>query len=502
MENIVEFNKLGKLKYASEFIVHGESKKIVKGAVINADTYDSFEFIMGEELLEFDFNIEDRNPFYNCKVQFTKRDDTGDIIANLRLGNISDLVNINTIIQAKYYGELNNTIITKDSKDVEIGQDVNTFTYRLPVFEGKFTIDISTDINNKIVVNDYFADIIKNEETISRIITGKNNYIYIDFGDTEINMDDFVKIHGGFRTQDGNVVPIGFEGYNTAKEVISYQLTNISSHFSEVQYDQTFTKIEYDEYGIPMDDSNHDVRYEKYYDEDDPKFLDSIISLHPLYFDVFDPYLNGMKNIWVIDQIVFSEVDKESNLIFYSREVRELSVEENNKLIDSIYSASDKEPMLVFLDLEQYHQDFKESGDRASIVNILGSEWINHTNLFKKENNFDELNQFEEIVNRSIDKCFIDYFYRVATDYKHSDRDPEYIDEVFSADQIRSAVMLQDCVIVRNEETGTYSFSCRIQFYKYIKQKWAKSKLILANDFDVFGNRFVMHDPRQLLQVL
>jgi hypothetical protein len=251
-----------------------------------------------------------------------------------------------------------------------------------------------------------------------------------------------------------------------------------------------------------MDDSKGLVRYEKFYDEDDPEFLDSIISLHPLYIDLFDNFENGKKNVWVLDQVVMSEVDGPSNLLFYSREVRELSDEENKELSDLALNAPEDEPILAFIDAEEYHEEFNEREDAASIVNILAVDWINETNLFKKENNFAEINKFEDMVKKSITVALMDYFGEVCENYEHADRDPEYVDEIFSHEDLYNSICMEDCAITRNNETGCYAFEFRVRFARYIKNIWDKKKMIIVNEFDVFNDRFVPHDPKKLIQVM
>lgn len=498
MDELV-FSKYGKLNYVTENIILEKTKTVTKSVIINNNTED-YGFIDGPEKMTLELVVEDDEGHYDAKVQFTNKPTNGDMIGNLKLFNLEDLQIINNLLNGKINGNVTPKIITKESKDVKV--EGNTYNYTLPIKLGDktFELDIDTDINNKIYIMDQFVNIVSEDNIIKTRITsnGKDSFTYIDFQDDS----DEIHIKIGRILPDGNNELWEYENCVKPENILCPELINLTYNFEDICLDGEMVKIDYDEYGIPMDDSKGLVRYEKFYDEDDPEFLDSIISLHPLYIDLFDNFENGKKNVWVLDQVVMSEVDGPSNLLFYSREVRELSDEENKELSDLVLNAPDDEPILAFIDAEEYHEEFNEREDAASIVNILAVDWVNETNLFKKENNFTEINKFEDMVKKSITVALMDYFGEVCENYEHADRDPEYIDEIFSHEDLYNSICMEDCVISRNSETGSYAFEFRVRFARYIKNIWDKKKMIIVNEFDVFNDRFVPHDPRKLIQVM
>lgn len=498
MENeSLMLSNYGKLRYAMEACIKEKSQVITNMNIINDNT-SKYNFLNGREKIDIGLHIEDENSYYDCRVQFTT--DKNDIIlGKIKLPSVTSIQKINNILRAKYTSGQSNLdyckIYTKDSKESTIDDNTNQFSICIPVIGLDF--QISTDLDNKIIANeDNITVVDKDNNCIEYYDTNEFNVTCVD--GTEENTNIYVFTKGN----DNKIKDHSFHTILNPDKTISPEL--LALEYAVPSYNGI--KITYDEYGIPMDDSKGLVRYEKFYDENDETFLDSIISLHPAYLDMFDTSTNGAKNVWILDQLIFSEVDTEFNTIIYSREVRELSDEENEELSKKVLNASDEYPILEFIDIDSYNDEFETiKKEKPQTLEFLGTTWINTSDLFKDELDSRHLNlkkEFETVVKKSLYEALNNYCYEVATNFTHTDRDEEYIDEVFSADQLFDSLILMDGAIGKNNDTGVYNFQIKIGFLKYVTKAWEKKTMYVINEFEVFGQKMTPHESRTLIKVL
>lgn len=497
----MNFSNYGELISVYEAAISEKAKVIVDLNVIYKKL-DQYNFMNDCENIKASLIIEDDIPYYNCTVSFKDKNNK-PLDANMRLNILTDISVINNILRNKIEKDDNivYTATTKSDK-VKIEQvDDTTWTADMIINDRlHLKIDVH-DLESKIVVNKDFINIFrKDNKLIDHFTIGENTVSHLSFKD-----NDEVEYITYIFDEEGK---ISYEMYPETmmkpdKYVcsdlvnLSYFPNKMTSH--NVRRDtETVMSITYDDYGIPKDDSFGHVRYEEFYDEDDQDKLDSIISLHPLYMDLFNQTNTFGSRIWVLDQLLFSEVDSEANLIFYDSEVRVLSVEEESKLIKELNEAPEDEPILDFIDIDDFIEgevEYNYDIDTPSTVRLAGITWINKTNLFTKDNNFAEIKQFEEGFRKTVMTSLMDYCYEVEKDLCHRDRDTEWRNELFSFEDMMENITYSDATIDRTE-SGGYNISVKIKFTKYVSKVWSNKDVFIENEFDVFNERFVFHDGK------
>ena len=210
---------------------------------------------------------------------------------------------------------------------------------------------------------DYIINITYNGSDISIGPINKDSEVLVDRNKAIVSCNNIISeiyiFHiNGYRileiAEDGNInsfSDIVFTSSNICKEARLSNFiknTSILSNIPDLSiiamlYNNSLN-LKYDEFGIMNDEMNNTL-YEYCYFEDGN--IDTIMSLHPLYYDMSDSSINCNDNIYCLEQL---EYNYDIRFTRYSKQIYEINKDKINILKEDIKSAQNSDhPVLEMI---------------------------------------------------------------------------------------------------------------------------------------------------------
>lgn len=372
----------------------------------------------------------------------------------------------NLIINRGLYKLCNNNSSAK--KEIINWENASKFTYdTFSFFINIKGVDIELETSkDNVVTNEGFIITVRNEETekvVACYYVLDNKFINIDFdGETTIMVHEIV---------DGEIKLINYENCISAGSY-TYNTPNLHNLPSKLKIDEYYIDFEYDEFGIVISgiDSNKKdlVRYESKYDKiGESIFLSYVVSLHPLYLDLFNPSLTYGHKLWCYETIEF---DIEESLCYYSRTVFEVENEEemiefiNIENTPVLVDAVDVSNVIDEIDLIIREEICKDMGlhglrEPKKILEIAGINFKVYCSLSDHNEKF-----FTDDVIKNGTKALSMYAAEVVQDKLHYDRNTDFIDKEIPLMNFLEHIHIYDSYIDYDNDENPYDGHYYIYF--------------------------------------
>ena len=350
----LNFDLYGEFISSQEYCIFSSARKILSMKYCGKDINNN-RFIKDNIILESDLEIDDEIERYNTSIKAKDKEGNNICIEfpSTYILNFSDYISIFNNFYNKNHNHVNENITYKEI-------NYNNADYKTDNEFEASSGDISLMIprENIALVSENQIDILNSDKSkiISRHNIYENNMDVINQYENEKRI--YIIIHSdNSKVQD-------MHNISNPKNILAFIDNLIENYKSiDVEYKDS-TKhidIEYDEYGIIKDyhidgEEAYCMRYERFFDIDENglEVVTGIISLHPLFIDLFDlsnNYISG--TYYCIDQILFGD-EENTELNHFSRIIRKLTKEDEERLINFVNNSSDSIPILDFFDHDDY----------------------------------------------------------------------------------------------------------------------------------------------------
>lgn len=357
----LNFDLYGEFISSQEYCIFSSARKILSMKYCGKVRNNNY-FIKDNVSIEAYLEIDDEIERYNTFIKAIDKEENNIYVEfpSLAILNFPNYISIfNNFYNRKHNREDTNITYTEIN--------YNNAKYKTDdEFEASIgNISLMIPKENIALVSENQIDILNADKT--KMVSKHNIYKNIDNAtdmDVVNQYEDERRIYIIIHSDNPKVQDM----YNKhrPKELLAL-IDNLNENYKSINIEYKDSSkhidVEYDEYGIVQDyhingKEAYCMRYERFFDIDEngSEIVTGIISLHPLFIDLFDLSNNYISGIYYcIDQILFGDEENDSNeLVHFSRIIRRLTKEDEERLINFVNNSSDSKPILDFFDHDDY----------------------------------------------------------------------------------------------------------------------------------------------------
>lgn len=339
---MVNFQSYGKLKYFEEYKIDKNIGVIAKFKAYITDLSDDItsaiieaERIVDDNMCHYDttvhfFDKSGKEGVMQFPYSYILRLDTyRDTIVNLYNFRIKKSSGIDAIMTEYTYGKA--TVKDEYTYEIKPFVDINGKDIKFNInrentvirIDNELTVKYNRSVVERIIVTDY------------GIVTDMGNTIIVSAFNNKINKYENVKFKKFVtpETKAFNCVPA------LCKLPTEYYRNN--------KLDDTMY-LEYDMYGIEKTDSSL-VGYDCYCIMTNADHIEqySSASIHPLFLDLSNLGVSFLDNLYAVDYCYDGEGEDDDRYSLFTREVREVSSEEVDKISEEIVKCKEEKTKVV-----------------------------------------------------------------------------------------------------------------------------------------------------------